>query len=332
MPFISVIIPVYKVERYLKQCLDSILNQTFKDIEIILIDDESPDNSPEICDMYKNADNRIRVIHKANEGVSVARNTGLELARGEYVIFVDSDDYWNNKNDLVEIVKELELEPDIVLYRSAKYYQNYEKLVMPTFEYDKEKFNSYDKAETLNYISKQGIFPGGAWDKIVRREFLIKNNIYFDSNLVSSEDIDWVFSILVASKNIKLSNTIMYIYRQQRLESVTNNIKEKNIRDLFFTIKKWSENLSNTNDEVSNALFHFLAYEYSILIALLPNIKKDIVKEFKTKIEKYDWLLGYNLNPKVKKVKIAYNILGFYGTEKMLSFMIWRKDKRFFSK
>lgn len=93
MPKISVIIPVYNVEAYIDKCIQSVLNQTLTDIEIILVDDESPDNCPKICDDYLHRDNRIRVIHKKNEGLGFARNSGMEIATGEYITFVDSDDY-----------------------------------------------------------------------------------------------------------------------------------------------------------------------------------------------------------------------------------------------
>lgn len=93
MPEISIIVPVYKVERYIKKCVDSILNQTFKDFEVILVDDGSPDNSGRMCDQYANEDARVRVIHKKNGGLSDARNAGIDVARGRYLGFVDGDDY-----------------------------------------------------------------------------------------------------------------------------------------------------------------------------------------------------------------------------------------------
>ena len=92
-PSISIIVPIYNVERYFRRCMNSLLNQTLQDIEIILVDDESPDNCPEICEEYAAKDSRIKVIHKKNAGLGFARNSGLKLATGEYVAFVDSDDY-----------------------------------------------------------------------------------------------------------------------------------------------------------------------------------------------------------------------------------------------
>lgn len=107
---VSVIVPVYKVEKYLHRCIDSIINQTYKNLEIILVDDGSPDNCGKICDEYAEKDNRIKVIHKSNGGLSSARNAGLDVANGDYVYFVDSDDYIDTK--LVEDNLNLAIEHD----------------------------------------------------------------------------------------------------------------------------------------------------------------------------------------------------------------------------
>lgn len=93
MPKVSIIVPIYNVEKYLDRCMSSLLNQTLKDIEIIMVDDESPDNCPQLCDEYARKDERVKVIHKKNGGLGLARNSGLEIATGEYVAFVDSDDF-----------------------------------------------------------------------------------------------------------------------------------------------------------------------------------------------------------------------------------------------
>ncbi len=92
-PLISVVIPVYKVEPYLRECVDSVISQTYKNLDIILVDDESPDSCPAICDEYAERDSRVRVIHRKNGGLSAARNSGIDIARGEYITFIDSDDY-----------------------------------------------------------------------------------------------------------------------------------------------------------------------------------------------------------------------------------------------
>lgn len=121
-PRFSVVIPVYKVEKYLRQCLDSVLAQSYTDFEIVVVDDGSPDNCPAICDAYATSDSRVTVIHKENGGLSDARNAGLLAATGEYVIFMDSDDYYLSTDLFTEIdAKIAETACDAVFFQYRKY-------------------------------------------------------------------------------------------------------------------------------------------------------------------------------------------------------------------
>ena len=108
MPLLSVIIPIYNVEKYLRQCIESVIQQHIKDMELILVDDGSIDSSPQICDDYANKYNSVKVIHKTNGGASSARNLGLKNAKGEYIIFLDSDDWWNPSVSVETIVKTMQ--------------------------------------------------------------------------------------------------------------------------------------------------------------------------------------------------------------------------------
>lgn len=124
-PKISFIVPVYKVEKYLNQCVDSLLCQTFKDFEVILVDDGSPDGSPAICDSYAEKDERVRVLHKENGGLSDARNVGIMMAKGEYIIFVDSDDFWINEHCLEDIVNSENFDEfDMLGFNGSYYFPN----------------------------------------------------------------------------------------------------------------------------------------------------------------------------------------------------------------
>ena len=135
---VSFIIPVYKVEAYLNQCVDSILNQTYSDIEVILVDDGSPDNCPQMCDDYVMKDHRINAVHKPNGGLSDARNTGLKAATGEYVIFVDSDDFWTDSKHLEQLmgVVKNNSDCDFIGYNCSYYYSDTNSFVqwVPYFE------------------------------------------------------------------------------------------------------------------------------------------------------------------------------------------------------
>ena len=131
MPKISIIVPIYNVEKYLERCIQSLLNQTLRDIEIIMVDDESPDDCPQLCDIYASQDQRIKVIHKKNEGLGYARNTGLEIASGEYIAFVDSDDYVdiNMYEKLYQIAQKNNLDTVFSNFNTVDQHQNIHKVL-----------------------------------------------------------------------------------------------------------------------------------------------------------------------------------------------------------
>ena len=119
----SIIVPVYKVEQYLDDCVNSVLSQSYKNFELILVDDGSPDSCPQKCDEFQLSDQRVKVIHKKNGGLSSARNAGLDIASGTYIAFLDSDDFWDDLEALEEIACRLqETEADVMLFPAKKYY------------------------------------------------------------------------------------------------------------------------------------------------------------------------------------------------------------------
>ena len=181
---VSIIIPVYNTGEYLYRCIDSVINQSLKEIEIILIDDGSTDNSGIICDKYKEKDNRVHVIHKINEGVSIARNKGISLAKGNYVGFVDSDDWIESEMYERMIIMANNFNSDIVLCDAKTVYSsdNHEK---DTFSSLKESTNIHkDKLSALNLQE----MAGAVWRCIYKRELLLNNNITFPIDLPLSED------------------------------------------------------------------------------------------------------------------------------------------------
>lgn len=157
---ISFVIPVYKVEQYIEQCVDSVLNQTYKDIEVVLVDDGSPDNCPKMCDEYALEDNRIKVVHKPNGGLSDARNAGLSVATGDYVIFMDSDDFWTSNNHLEQLIEIVKINPDcdFVGFNCSYFYPDTDSYVqwVPYFE-DIEKPSSGNDA--MFALVSTGTFP-----------------------------------------------------------------------------------------------------------------------------------------------------------------------------
>lgn len=207
MPKISVIVPVYNAEQYLPCCIDSIINQTLGSFELILVDDGSQDNSGAICDEYAKNDKRVTVIHKKNGGASEARNAGINTASGEYIMFVDSDDYID-ENMLEDMLKKAEPDVDLIIsslnMRISDKEYNY---IMPDARYTVKEFLS-------EYY--QSNFPTicfcGPVCKFYKTELINRYNIRFDENMRVGEDSYFNFSYIKYSKNVITMSNAYYWY------------------------------------------------------------------------------------------------------------------------
>ena len=215
-PKISVIIPVYNVEKYLAQCLDSVVNQTFKDIEIICINDGSTDGSLNILQKYASNDDRIIIINKENRGVSAARNDGLERVAGDYIMFFDSDDYYCD-GSAFEIAYNsiLETHSDIGIFG---YYNLSDSGLYIDCFYSKFK-EAYPKVGANNYFD----YPIFVHDKIFKTSFLREHNIKFDTDIKNAEDFLFSLMCYFNSPKYTIINKCLYVYRENRPNSATNN-------------------------------------------------------------------------------------------------------------
>lgn len=210
-PLLSVIIPVYNVEKYLAQCIESIINQTYSNIEIILINDGSADGSLEICESYARIDDRIKVIDQQNKGVSAARNLGVQICKGQYLSFVDADDFVNQDlyKKCSDQINSLSL-PDLLFFGYAKVSQEGKILsvIIPELNFIDDIQNA------KGILAKQLLCGAGTavWDKIIKREFVIKHNIVFE-DFKNGEDINYVFKLLAHAKSASFLNLSLYNYR-----------------------------------------------------------------------------------------------------------------------
>lgn len=310
---VSVIIPVYKVEAYLCQCVDSILGQTYRDLEIILVDDGSPDGCPDICDNYALQDSRVKVIHKVNGGLSDARNVGLEAACGEYVIFVDSDDYWAGPevlNNLVRVFESSDTSLDFVNFNCRYYYQT-DHLLKPWLVYPESVLQGKHKKEVIMALILHGLFPMSACMKLIRREFLEDNRIRFVKGIFA-EDIPWFLEILKKCCNFRFVNEYAYVYRKQVEGTISSSFSEKKYNDLFTIVCEETGKIQAEyqDSELKEALLAFMAYEYCILLGMVNHFSGSERKNQLKKLKQYRWLLQYDLNPKVRKVKVLLQLLG----------------------
>lgn len=223
---ISVIVPVYKVEEYLRRCIDSIINQTYRNLEIILVDDGSPDNCGKICDEYALLDKRIKVIHKENGGQSEARNYGLKIAKGKYFGFIDSDDYI--KEDMYENLYNLliKYDADISMCNIVKKSNNKNEIMENYKEIEK-----YDTKSSLLELLDDHI-TNYIYNKLYKRE--IWNNIEFSVGIIL-EDMDVMYKILEKSKKIICTNKTEYYYciRNNSSIAIVNSKVTGNLKDVI---------------------------------------------------------------------------------------------------
>lgn len=232
-PYLSIIVPIYNAEMYIRQCLDSILNQTFTDFELILVDDGSPDNCPSICDEYRSKDSRVKVVHKKNEGLVNARKSGLEIAVGEYIGYVDSDDWIEPTMYECMCEKAILYDVDIVICDFLYDYPSYEiRSSQPISDgyYDKSALKNeiYPYMLFSGVFFKFGLYPA-LWNKIYRRDILKSNQFNVSEDIRMGEDVACIYSCLLDSQGIFiLKNKFMYHYRQ-----IPSSMKRK-YDDRFF--------------------------------------------------------------------------------------------------
>lgn len=273
-PKISIIVPVYKVEQYLRRCLDSIVAQTFTDWECILIDDGSPDNSGAICDEYAAKDNRFHVIHQENAGVSSARNAGLDAAKGEWIGFVDSDDWIEPNMYESMILSARNNDVDVIgcdVFKEEK---------QGTFI--KKIFLSDRGTENIENLL-QGGTPGWIWNKLIKRKLIEENGISFLQGCSLCEDE--IFSIKIYDRSIKTGylEKALYHYDLTIQSSAVHIVDDAKIASLLL---------------VNDMIKHYFS-ESGQMSLYKENI---LLKQIRNKI----WLL-LNYSGSNKNVKCIYN-------------------------
>lgn len=221
-PLISVIIPVYNVEKYLRKCIDSIINQTYHNLEIILVDDGSPDNCGAICDEYSEKDKRIRAIHKSNGGLSDARNLGLKLMQGEYISFVDSDDVLP-KNSIETLWQLAVKENAQMVIGGFERFRNSPDEVDLFTDSEGNKTTVMTKSEAM-----AGFFRGGcqAWAVLYERK--IHEGIWFPKGEIN-EDEAIVLQLYDRCETIVVTNTVVYFYRNREESITTSSFSKKKL-------------------------------------------------------------------------------------------------------
>lgn len=267
-PLISLIIPVYNVEKYLKKCLDSIINQTFTDFEIILVDDGSKDKSGAICDECATKDNRILVIHKDNGGVSSARNLGITKASGEWILFVDADDVVPQGTLLYYANSIATNDIDMILGSYATYDENDNIKKYNTKQF--EKTISMLECLKLFYHSDTKLFQGYIWNRPMKRSIIMDNHLLFNESIYFKEDgLFAVQYMLCCTKECLYSSRIVYNYYQHENSSMhlyNSKVSNKYLTNLDARILCLESIKQKYHDKnlINKAKYSVLAFYYQI--------------------------------------------------------------------
>lgn len=280
-PRFSIIVPVYNVEKYLPQAIESVLSQNYYNYELILINDGSTDSSGNICFEYAQKYHNIVFIHKDNQGVSSARNQGIKIARGEYILFLDSDDYWKGNNILSELDEIISKEPTEFI------------LSYLTSLFDGKRFESHllsDNNLTGDFLSdiyelvSSGTYQGYPFIKILSREFILKNKLFFKEGILY-EDVLWSFNLLKYVKNYTVYRSDYYIYRRERNGAIISYVSLDKVKDMFFIFQSCLEYIltviNKDNVYLAMRLFLIRFGDYIEICYGLLDCKDEILSEYK---------------------------------------------------
>lgn len=314
MPLFSIIVPIYNVENYIVECLESIINQTYNFYELILVNDGSTDNSGKIADDFARKYNNIKVIHKENGGLSSSRNVGINNAIGDYILFVDSDDLLVNNNVLINIVPFIE-NNDVILLGMEKLYSD--NTTKPVINNANEKLRNIKIDDKINGLIKSNIFISSACNKCINRRYFLKENLFFEEGVLS-EDMDWSVRLLLSVNELNFTNKPYYYYRQSREGSISTTVSQKHISDMVDSIIKSIEFIDKSNVGINrkNIIFNYLAYQFMVLMAYYHETKENQVK---VKIKKLDYLLNYDEYKKVRIINLLRKLVGFNVTALLMN-------------
>ena len=271
-PYLSIIVPIYNTEQYLKKCIESILGQTYINFELILVDDGSTDNCLSICNHYAEHDSRIQVIHQKNGGVTSARKAGLDIACGEYVSFIDSDD-WMEPDYYSAFMDNCKgIQPDIILASGYKIEEVRDKRKQIQKVHSQLKNGIYHQKAIKKILERESVFPV-LWLKLFKRDLIEKNISLIDNRVCLAEDNLCFYACMLDADCILVHSNYKYHYVQHESSAIHRH-SGKNIENIGY----FTNNLKKIRD-IKNAEFLDLQWNQMILEVLL----KVILKEFKRK-------------------------------------------------
>lgn len=234
----SVIVPVYNVEKYIREAVQSVLEQGFSDFELILVDDGSPDGCPQICDAYARQDGRVRALHQVNAGVSAARNAGFRESSGDYLVFLDGDDRLAPGALGILAERILKCPSDIVIAKFKYFFGNGNEFL--DCDYSLLPLLGCPKDEVLNYLFAIQGYGLHVWGYAFRRDNVIKKGLFFNIALCYAEDANWLLGAITSAESFCTVNEAMYFYRIDNLSSIMHDRPSmKRFRSSYSVFTYW---------------------------------------------------------------------------------------------
>lgn len=320
---ISIVIPVYNSLDYLRECVRSITSQTFRDVEVLLVDDGSTDGSGSLCDSLAAEDQRVKAIHKPNGGTSSARNAGVERATGDYLTFCDNDDFLRDVHCLERVEESLAAHPvDVLMHDNCMYDDRTATIVPPRETHLAKDIAAMDKGEAILAIISQGLMARAVWNKVVRTELVRTNGIVFPEGM-RNEDTDWSASVLEHARSVGWLDDPYYCYRKGHGYAQTAKPVNRSMTDdLAAIINRHVEavdelGLSGLDAHATRA---YLAYPFIVWMGQTASMglcRKDDQVSLQMSAHAPS-LFAANEDPAVRLAAIAYRAVGFWGTARLL--------------
>ena len=324
-PSVSIVIPVYNVEMYIQRCVDSVLNQTLRDLEIILVDDGSPDKCPFICDQYAKKDTRIIVIHKKNGGLASARNAGMKVATGKYLFFLDSDD-WLEQDGIELLYKTAEqYNVDFVKYRAIRtgwpgmeenapcYVEQVRELAEGLYNRERIVKEIYPRLLATSQLTMGAVV--GAWGALYKMNFIVRNHIIFYEEVKFSEDLIFSANVVRAAKCfyfIDEPSVYHYFYNPR---SISKSFRAGRWESCKSLIKYCERDFRNAVEYDFGNELYYLKW-FCIMLALNER------KYLKTYKEKYQYCRKILKDPIIRETKLSLSIFDVSWKQKFLMILV----------
>ena len=312
---LSIIIPVYNVEQYLHSCVQSVITQTYQDLQVILVNDGSTDSSGVLCDQLAQQDSRIQVVHKTNGGLSDARNAGLRVATGEYVAFLDSDDVYLLNDGLEQLMALAQAEqPDVLLFQAVDVYPHHQTARKA---YDVDYMATHSGVEVFAQLVRTQSFNMSACFQLIRRELLEQHQIYFEKGLLS-EDIDWSLRLWKYVQRVRAINLPMYGY-QHREGSISTTYTIRNLRSYKHIFAKFVQLYNERIVDAATELYWkttmgYLAQMYTSCLYAYGQIARKDKSEAYAILKRYATLLEHSISIKSERVVLLKRYIGLCMT------------------